>query len=184
MRRSREPAWTADVSSDPSFLRAGAAREVGLRAAFGLPVTVGGEAVAVLEFFFPERLEPDESLMELGRHVGLQLGGVVERQRIEATLRAGQERMRAVIDTASDAFIGMDEAGIVTEWNRRAEETFGWRRDEVIGQDVADLVIPDDLRSAHRAGVRRFLVTGQSAILGRTVELRRGPGTAGNSPSS
>ncbi|MDQ1507459.1 MAG: hypothetical protein QOD57_5186 [Actinomycetota bacterium] len=172
VRLSQEPAWTADVSADPNFLRAAAAREVGLRGAFGLPVIVNGEAVAVLEFFSPELLEPDESLLELGRHIGLQLGRVMERQRVEAMLRAGEERIRAVIDTASDAFIGMDEAGMVTEWNRRAEETFGWLRDEVIGGAVTDLVIPEDLRSPHRAGLQRFLDTGQSAILGRTLELR------------
>jgi diguanylate cyclase (GGDEF)-like protein/PAS domain S-box-containing protein len=170
--RSREPAWTADVSADPNFLRAAAAREVGLRAAFGLPVIVDGEAVAVLEFLFPALLDPDEWLLELGRHIGLQLGGVVGRQRVEATLRAGEERLRAVIDTAGDAFIGMDEAGMVTEWNRKAEETFGWPRQEVIGRAVADLVIPEDQRSTHRAGLQRFLETGHSAILGRTLELR------------
>ena len=95
---SREPAWTPDVSADPNFLRAAAAREAGLRAAFGFPVIADGEAVAVLEFFFPEPLEPDDSLLELGRHIGLQLGRVVERQRVEATLRAGENRIRAVIE--------------------------------------------------------------------------------------
>ena len=169
---SREPTWIADVSADPNFLRSAAAREVGLRACVGLPVIVDGESVAVLEFFFPERLEPDEFLLELGRHIGLQVGRVVERQRTLAQLRAGEDRIRAVIDTASDAFIGMNEAGLVTEWNRRAEETFGWSRQEVIGRTVAELVIPEDLRSAHETGLRRFLDTGASAILGRTVELR------------
>jgi diguanylate cyclase (GGDEF)-like protein len=95
---SREPAWTADVSADPTFLRVAAAREVGLRAAFGLPVIVDGEAVAVLEFFCAEPLEPDESLLELGRHIGLELGRVVERQRTLATLRIGEDRIRAVIE--------------------------------------------------------------------------------------
>jgi diguanylate cyclase (GGDEF)-like protein/PAS domain S-box-containing protein len=170
--RSREPAWTADASVDLDFLRAAAAREVGLGAGFGLPVLLDGEAVAILEFFLPESLEPDESLLELGRHIGLQLGRVVERERIEATLRAGEDRIRAVIDTASEAFIGMDEAGMVTEWNRRAEEIFGWPREEVIGRAVADLVVPEDMRATHWGGLRRFLDTGQSAVLGRTMELR------------
>jgi diguanylate cyclase (GGDEF)-like protein/PAS domain S-box-containing protein len=170
--RSQEPAWTNDVSEDPGFLRAAAARKVGLRAAFALPVLFDGEVVAVLEFFFSDRLEPDESLLELGRHIGLQLGRVVERQQTLAILRAGEDRIRAVIDTASDAFIGIDEAGVVTEWNHRAEQTFGWSREEAIGRTVAGLVIPEDLRSSHEAGLRRFLDTGESAILGRTVELR------------
>jgi diguanylate cyclase (GGDEF)-like protein/PAS domain S-box-containing protein len=170
--RSGEPAWMADVSAEPGFLRAAAAREVGLRAAFALPVVAGGAAVAVLEFFFTELLEPDESLLELGRHIGLQLGHGVERQRYEAMLRAGEDRVRAVIDTAGDAFIAMDEAGRVTEWNRRAEETFGWPREEVLGRSVADLVVPEEFRSSHQVGLRRFLDTGECAILGRTVELR------------
>jgi diguanylate cyclase (GGDEF)-like protein/PAS domain S-box-containing protein len=170
--RSREPAWIADVTADSGFLRADAARAVGLRAAWGVPVMVEKEVVAVLEFFFPEVLDLDVSLLDLARHVGTQLGRVVERRRGQEMLQHNEERMRAVIETAGDAFIGMDDAGLVTEWNRQAEVTFGWSRREALGRRVADLVIPQEFRAAHTAGLQRFLASGASAMLGRPLDLR------------
>jgi PAS domain S-box-containing protein len=168
---SGQPAWVPDVTADSNFPRAEAARQAGLRAAMAFPVLLGGEVVAVLEFFTAERLEPDESLLELATHLGTQLSRVVERRRAEDALRRSEERIRAVIETAGDAFIGMDDAGVVTDWNHRAEMAFGWSRAEAIGQPVADLIIPARFRSAHRLGLRRFLSTGVSAILGERLEL-------------
>ncbi|MGH9035328.1 MAG: putative bifunctional diguanylate cyclase/phosphodiesterase [Acidimicrobiia bacterium] len=168
---SGRPAWVPDVTTDPNFPRAEAARQVGIRAALGFPVLLDGEVVAVLEFFTRERLDPDEPLLELATHLGTQLSRVVERRRAEDALRAGEERLRAVIETAGDAFIGMDDAGLVTDWNRQAERAFGWSREEAIGQRVADLIIPARFRSSHRQGLRRFLTTGTSAILGERLEL-------------
>jgi len=168
---SRAPAWVVDVTADPDFHRAAAAGQSGLRGAFALPVLVDGEVVAVLEFFSSAPLEPDESMLELARQVGTQLGRVVERHRSEETLRASEERVRAVIDTAGDAFIGMDADGIVTEWNHEAQATFGWSRAEVLGLPVADLIIPEDL-AEHQAGLGQFLGMGVGAILGRCLEMR------------
>jgi diguanylate cyclase (GGDEF)-like protein/PAS domain S-box-containing protein len=168
---SGRPAWVPDVTTDPNFPRAEAARQVGIRAALGFPVLLDGEVVAVLEFFTRERLDPDESFLELATHLGTQLSRVVERRRAEDALRAGEERLRAVIETAGDAFIGMDDAGVVTDWNRQAEVAFGWSREEAIGQPVADLIIPERFRSSHRQGLQRFLTTEKSAILGERLEL-------------
>ncbi|MEW6473991.1 MAG: EAL domain-containing protein [Actinomycetota bacterium] len=169
---SGEPAWEPDVTVEAHFPRAAATRLVGLRAALGVPVLAEAKVVAVLEFFFSEPLEPDESLLELARHIGSQLARVAERRRAEAALRASEERIRTVIDTAGEAFVGMDDTGRVTEWNRQAQATFGWAREEVIGQPVADLIIPEDLRPAHWGGLQRFLNTGESALLGHRLELR------------
>ncbi|MDQ3945181.1 MAG: diguanylate cyclase, partial [Actinomycetota bacterium] len=165
------PAWVPDVTTDPNFPRREAARQVGIRAALGFPVLLNGEVVAVLEFFTRERLDPDEPLLELAAHLGNQLSRVVERRRAEDALRAGEERLRAVIETAGDAFVGMDDAGRVTVWNRQAELTFGWSREEATGQPVAKLIIPLRFRSSHRQGIRRFLTTGKTAILGERLEL-------------
>ncbi|HEY3238272.1 MAG TPA: EAL domain-containing protein [Acidimicrobiia bacterium] len=168
---SGRPAWVPDVTIDDNFPRWKTAREVGIRAALGFPVLLEGEVVAVLEFFTTERLDPDESLLELATHLGTQLSRVVERRRAEDALRAGEERLRAVIETAGDAFIGMDDTGVVTDWNRRAEVAFGWSAEEAIGRRVADLIIPARFRPSHRQGLKRFLTTGTSAILGERLEL-------------
>ncbi|HMC81401.1 MAG TPA: EAL domain-containing protein, partial [Acidimicrobiia bacterium] len=169
---SGRPAWVIDVTADTNFPRTGAAEQAGIKAAMGFPVLLENEVVAVLEFFTLERLEPDESLLELATHVGSQLSRVVERRRAEDALRASEERTRAVIETAGDAFIGMNDSGRVTDWNRQAEVLFGWSREEAIGQAVADLVIPPQLRPGHRKGLERFLTTGKSTILGQRLELQ------------
>lgn len=168
---SGQPAWICDVTTDSNFPRATAADQVGLRAGLAFPVLAGGEVAAVLEFFTSERLEPDETFLELATHLGSQLGRVVERRRAEDALRASEERTRGIIETAGDAFVGTDDGGRVTDWNRQAELIFGWGREEVRGKPVADVIIPDELRSPHRKALHRFVETGKPSILGRRLEL-------------
>ncbi len=78
---------------------------------------------------------------------------------------------RGIIDVALDAFIQMDGAGEIIEWNHQAEILFGWSRREAIGRKLRDLVIPPDQRAAHNAGLARFLRTGATTIVGRRVQL-------------
>jgi len=77
-----------------------------------------------------------------------------------------------IFEAAHEAFITMDAEGAVVYWNARAEELFGYTRDEAIGMIVADTLIPAEQRAAHRAGLRRFLETGEGRILNRALELR------------
>ena len=86
-------------------------------------------------------------------------------------LRSGQERSRAIIDTALDGVLLMDSAGAIVDWNPAAERIFGWRRDEILGQSLADRIIPEELRDAHRRGLERYLTTGRGTILGKRLEL-------------
>ncbi|GEM_PF-6062205 len=78
---------------------------------------------------------------------------VTERKRVEQALRVQQEQTGAILDTASDAFIGFDERGIVTDWNRSAETLLGWSAEEAIGRDVIDLVLPEPERDAGRVAL-------------------------------
>jgi PAS domain S-box-containing protein len=96
-----EPAWIIDVTKDPNFPRAEAAAAAGVKAAFGFPVLVGHEVVAVLEFFAGEALEPDEPLLKVMAYIGTQLGRVVERKRAEDALRHAKERAEAANQTKS-----------------------------------------------------------------------------------
>ncbi len=83
---SGEAIWIVDVTQDPAFLRAGIAEQSGLRAAFAFPVLVGTEAMAVMEFFAREPMEPDPSLLSIMSQIGTQLGRVMERRRSEEKL--------------------------------------------------------------------------------------------------
>ncbi len=86
-------------------------------------------------------------------------------------LRLANHRLRLALDAADDAFVGMDAAGCITEWNRTAEAMFGWRVEEVAGRDLADTIVPARHREAHRKGLSRYLATGQTTLLGRRVEI-------------
>lgn len=83
----------------------------------------------------------------------------------------GDARYQAIVQSALDAIIVIDRAGCICEFNPAAERIFGWRRDEVIGLDVADVVIPSTFRDIHHAGLARHLESGEASLLERRVEM-------------
>lgn len=85
----------------------------------------------------------------------------------------------AVFGAALDPIIVMDEAGRVREFNPAAEQVFGYSRAAAIGRLLAELIIPERFREAHRAALARFVATRQPTILGRRVTLtaQRSDGT-------
>jgi PAS domain S-box-containing protein len=81
------------------------------------------------------------------------------------------EHMRAVLDGALEAVIGMDATGRVTFWNPMATQMFGWSREEALGQILSDLIIPPALREAHQLGLERYARTGEASLLNRRLEV-------------
>ena len=65
-----------------------------------------------------------------------------------------------ILDTAHEAFIMIDADGLILEFNRESERTFGFSREEVLGRELAATIVPDRDRGAHRAGLRRYAETG------------------------
>jgi PAS domain S-box-containing protein len=88
-----------------------------------------------------------------------------------AVLATSEARQRAILDTAIDAVISIDRDARVTYVNSAFERTFGYRAEEVIGCDLAELIVPPSLREAHRRGLARYLDTGQARILNRRIEM-------------
>jgi len=96
---------------------------------------------------------------------------VTERRRQESLLRESEQRMRTIVESAFDCIVSMDDKGRVVEFNPAAERTFGYRRDEVIGRLLGDLIVPPALREAHRQGLERYLASGEARVLGRRLEM-------------
>jgi PAS domain S-box-containing protein len=96
---------------------------------------------------------------------------IAKRKRVERALRESEARTGRILETANEAFIAMDAGGRVVAWNRQAEVTFGWRRDEAVGRVLAELIIPARHREAHVQGLRRFLDTREAGGMGRRREV-------------
>ncbi len=77
----------------------------------------------------------------------------------------------AIIDTALDGLITIDEHSIVVEFNPAAEQLFGIERKAAVGQPMAELIIPPHMRAQHHQGMQRFLRTAEPHMLGRRVEV-------------
>jgi diguanylate cyclase (GGDEF)-like protein/PAS domain S-box-containing protein len=101
--------------------------------------------------------------------VGFVLAGVGGIGVVERYL-AQRARLRTVLATSEDAFVGMDAHGRIIDWNRAATDVFGWTAKEVLGRTVAEVLVPPRLRPAHDAGLRRFLASGERKLPAR-VEL-------------
>jgi diguanylate cyclase (GGDEF)-like protein/PAS domain S-box-containing protein len=166
-----EAAWLTDLPDHPELLQGARGEAPGLRSALAQPVLLDGQVVGVLEFFSPEVVPPDDAVLEVMGTLGAQVGRAVERQRAAERLSASEERLRTIIDTATDAFVGIDAASLVTDWNLESERIFGWTREEAVGRLLSDLIIPEQYRSAHLAGLRRYLDTGEAHVLNRTIEI-------------
>src|SRR5688572_27883658 len=66
-----------------------------------------------------------------------------DRKRAEQELRRSEARKATILDSALDCIVSIDREGRITEFNPAAERTFGYRRDEVLGRQLADIIIPD-----------------------------------------
>ena len=139
---SRSPHWIPDVTADPDFPRASTAAGIGVRAAFAFPVLAGDDVHAVLEFFTPEALEPDEGMLELMAQVGTQVGVVVERTQALRRLESLGRQHELLLSSAGDGICGIDAVGRTTFVNPAAAEILGGDAAAMIGMPLHDLVHP------------------------------------------
>lgn len=91
--------------------------------------------------------------------------------RTEAALRASEALKTAILETALDAIVTIDQQGHILDFNPAAEKIFGYRRDEAVGQEMAQIIIPVHLRERHRMGLARAVESGRDTIVGQRIEI-------------
>jgi PAS domain S-box-containing protein len=94
---------------------------------------------------------------------------ITERKRHEEMLRKSEERTRSILETAVDAIVVMDSNGRIHEWNPAAEQIFGFTRNEAVGAELAELIIPFYLRDRHRLGLAQYVADGHGPMLNQTL---------------
>ncbi len=163
------PHLTNDVQHDPKVSDPSWAAREGMVAFAGYPLHLHDRLIGVMALFSRTALTPDslEALASVADVIALG----IERGRSES-LRAETERRKAsILEAALDCIIVIDADGNLTDFNPAAERQFQYRREDVLGKDMAALIIPPALRERHRAGLKKYLETGKGGVIGRRIEL-------------
>jgi PAS domain S-box-containing protein len=140
--------WVNDVTKDTNFPRAKHAENIGVKGAFCFPVWIGNTVAAVLEFYTPELVEPDEQLLEVMANVGTQLGRVIERKQAEEELAVAKEKAEAA-NQAKTQFV----SSISHEFRTPLNAVIGIT--EMLIEDAKDQdnkTLDEPLTRVHRAG--------------------------------
>jgi PAS domain S-box-containing protein len=168
-----ETVLVSAFTTKPGYPRRQLAGELGFSAALAIPVPTGasGEVLAVGEFFTRSYDPQSEQLLTLLASFADQLAAFIVRRRAESKIREAEEFKATVLTSSLDCIVGMDHRGEVIEFNAAAERLFGYTREEALGRDLAELIMPEEMREKHHMGLRRYLETGEGRIIDQRIEL-------------
>ena len=108
------------------------------------PLTIRGTAVGLLGLGNkPGGFTDDDA--RLASAFGEIAAAALQNSRILESLEASEQRLRSVVETAADAIISIDGSGRIVFWNRAAEAMFGYRSDEIIGEQLT-VIMPERFR--------------------------------------
>ena len=97
---------------------------------------------------------------------------ITSHKQAEQAVRESEARKSAIMESVLDAILAIDAAGRITEFNSAAEKIFGHHRADVMGKEMAEVIIPLSLRDRHRRGFARYLATGEDSILGKRIDIQ------------
>ena len=80
-------------------------------------------------------------------------------------------RRAAILHSALDCIVSVDQRGRIVEFNPAAEATFGYSAADVLGRSISECIVPPSLRPAHEAGFSNYLATGHGPVLNRRIEI-------------
>lgn len=152
--------WIPDVREEPAFRRLRKAPDAPVRAAMAFAVRDDGKTVAVLEFFHPERIEPDPVLFEVIAQLKSELGQLVQRKHTEAALKQSSHRFRAVVRETPIPLINFECNGTITLVNDAVSDLLHYEPNELIGRPI-EFLVAAPYRRFYRTHLRR-LQRGQS----------------------
>ena len=121
---------------------------------------------------FPAEVSLSAVHIEARRVLQAVVRDVTHRKESEQQLRSNEEKLRTISEAALDAVIMMDDQGKAVHWNPAAKKMFGYSAEEMLGEKIHQLLVPERKRQAAYAALPRFFETGQGQAVGRTLELQ------------
>jgi PAS domain S-box-containing protein len=100
------------------------------------------------------------------------LSDITARVEAELLLKQNEERMRSITESAKDAIIQIDHNGRVIFWNPAAESIFGYSENEMLGENLHELIAPEEYHQIQKEKFAHFIKTGQGPAVGKTTELK------------
>lgn len=94
-----------------------------------------------------------------------------EQLRMEEALAESQARKHSILESSLDPIITIDHEGLISEFNRAAEQTFGHSRKKVLGTQPSEVLFPPAKSAGHRHRIDRYLDAGEGSLLGRRTEV-------------
>jgi PAS domain S-box-containing protein len=183
-QRARNPFGAGDISIFP--LRLGLQGEFGVILAASLRPDFPGQTEKLLlsvaasqvtmalqdaRLFNEQRRLADELDRQVAQRTRELAAANEELKQEFAEHKRSEARKAAILDSALDCIVTIDHESHITEFNPAAERVFGYRRDEVVGKHLAEIIIPPSFREQHRQGFARFLATGETSVIGKRIEL-------------
>ena len=165
------PVWIPDVTLEPLLPRASLFQASNIRGVIAFPVRGPDETLGVMEFLTSTVRVADEALLQTVSGLGNQLGQFLERRRIDNAIRRSEATHAAILEAALDCIVTIDHRGVILEFNSAAERTFGYTRDQAVGQSMNELIVPPSLREGHRRGMERYLATGEKRVIDQRIEI-------------
>jgi len=138
---------------------------------YNVPIMIDDEVAGVLNLYLEHGHKKTDREITFLKAVAHTLSGLIRQKRADEALRTSQSKTRAIVDHALDAVVTIDNEAIVLDWNLQAEKTFGWKADEIVGQNLTDKIVPARYREGHTKGMARFLSTGERRVLNQRIEI-------------
>ncbi len=154
-----------------------ALRRCGLSSSISTPVYRGGSVVGALSAGSKAKDAFDEFDGELLRTLAVQMGisldiadRIIQAEQAENEIRDGAARLGAILETAAEAIITIDESGEIDSFNLAAERIFGFESGDIIGRSVS-MLMPASFGASHEGNLAKYLETGVRPMIGKGREL-------------
>jgi two-component system, cell cycle sensor histidine kinase and response regulator CckA len=159
-----------DARRDPqtSEFTKGYLEPLGITAMLDVPIWHGGRMVGVV---CHEHTGGHREWTIEEQDFAASIADMISRAIVAGERTSAEHLKAAIIEAALDCIVIMDDEGRICEFNPAAEQAFGFKREEILGKQLVETIIPHHYRDAHTAGLKRFLSTGEARVMGRRVEL-------------